>query len=146
MSCAQLSGHRLRHRSRGLVGAGGDSSRCHDALIQTHLRTGCLRKTPGCGPQTRPATAGIAEPSKWRNLEASVVADRATAFHLRLAFVARDVNRYASKPIVLEGDNWERWSYRHCRSFELAGWWDVWSGVDLDASEEPDRIVLPGGR
>ena len=98
------------------------------------------------GQQTTAGTAGIAEPSKVEDPAAATSWQTGRlAFHLQpLRYVVEDVNRYASKPIVLEGDSLGALVITGTvERANIAGWvGSLERAFDLDASEEPDRIVL----
>jgi transmembrane sensor len=98
------------------------------------------------GQQTTAGTAGIAEPSKVEDPAAATSWQTGRlAFHLQpLRYVLEDVNRYASKPIVLEGDNLGALVITGTvERSNIAGWvGSLERAFDLEAREEPDRIVL----
>jgi transmembrane sensor len=98
------------------------------------------------GQQTTAGTAGIAEPSKVEDPAAATSWQTGRlAFHLQpLRYVLEDVNRYASKPIVLEGDSLGALVITGTvERANIAGWvGSLERAFDLDASEEPDRIVI----
>ena len=98
------------------------------------------------GQQTTAGTAGIAEPSKVEDPAAATSWQTGRlAFHLQpLRYVVEDVNRYASKPIVLEGDNVGALVITGTvERSNIAGWvGSLERAFDLEASEEPDRIVI----
>jgi transmembrane sensor len=98
------------------------------------------------GQQTTTGSAGIEEPT--------VVVDPAAAtswqtgrlaFRLQpLHYVLEDVNRYAAKPIVLEGGALGSLQITGTVEREnIAGWvGSLERAFDLQATEEPDRIVI----
>ena len=98
------------------------------------------------GQQTTAGSAGIEEPTEVEDPAAATAWQTGRlAFHLQpLRYVLEDVNRYARKPIVLEGDDLgslvitgtvERGNINGwVRSLERA--------FDLQAREEADRIVI----
>jgi len=98
------------------------------------------------GQQTTAGTAGIAEPSKVEDPAAATSWQTGRlAFHLQpLRYVVEDVNRYASKPIVLEGDTVGALVITGTvERSNIAGWvGSLERAFDLEASEEPDRIVI----
>ncbi|MDB6010019.1 MAG: hypothetical protein JWL65_2269 [Gammaproteobacteria bacterium] len=98
------------------------------------------------GQQTTAGTAGIAEPSEVEDPAAATSWQTGRlAFHLQpLRYVLEDVNRYASKPIVLEGDSLGALVITGTvERSNIAGWvGSLERAFDLDASEEPDRIVI----
>ena len=98
------------------------------------------------GQQTTAGTAGIAEPSEVEDPAAATSWQTGRlAFHLQpLRYVLEDVNRYAGKPIVLEGDSLGALVITGTvERANIAGWvGSLERAFDLDASEEPDRIVL----
>jgi transmembrane sensor len=98
------------------------------------------------GEQTTAGSAGIDEPTKVQD-PAAITAWQTgrLAFRLRpLRYVLEDVNRYAHKRIVLEGD--EVGALMITGTVEranIAGWVkSLERAFDLQATEEPDRIVI----
>jgi transmembrane sensor len=98
------------------------------------------------GQQTTAGTAGIEEPSKVEDPASAVSWQTGRlAFHLQpLRYVLEDVNRYASKPIVLEGDSLGALVITGTvERANITGWvGSLERAFDLDATEEPDRIVI----
>ena len=98
------------------------------------------------GEQTTAGSAGIDEPTKVQD-PAAITAWQTgrLAFRLRpLRYVLEDVNRYARKPIVLEGDNVGALMITGTvERANIAGWVkSLERAFDLRAIEEPDRIVI----
>jgi transmembrane sensor len=96
------------------------------------------------GQQTTAGSAGIEEPTKMEGPAAGWQVGR-LAFHLQpLRYVLEDVNRYAQKPIVLEGENAGALVITGTVEREnIAGWVrSLERAFDLRATEEADRIVL----
>jgi transmembrane sensor len=98
------------------------------------------------GEQTTAGSAGIEEASKVDDPSATTAWQAGRlAFRLQpLRYVLEDVNRYASKPIVLQDESVGSRTITGTVSLgELAGWIDSLRRVfDLEVVEEPDRIVL----
>jgi transmembrane sensor len=98
------------------------------------------------GQQTTAGTAGIAEPSKVEDPAAATSWQTGRlAFHLQpLRYVLEDVNRYSSKPIVLEGDTLGALLITGTvERANIVGWvGSLERAFDLEATEEPDRIVI----
>jgi transmembrane sensor len=98
------------------------------------------------GEQTTAGSAGIDEPTKVQD-SAAITAWQTgrLAFRLRpLRYVLEDVNRYASKRIVLEGDSLGALMITGTvERTNIAGWVkSLERAFDLQATEEPDRIVI----
>ena len=98
------------------------------------------------GEQTTTGIAGIDEPTKVQD-PAAITAWQTgrLAFRLRpLRYVLEDVNRYAPKRIVLEGDNVGALMITGTvERANIAGWVrSLERAFDLRATEEPDRIVI----
>jgi transmembrane sensor len=98
------------------------------------------------GQQTTAGSAGIAEPSQVEDPAAATAWQSGRlAFHLQpLRYVLEDVNRYASKPIVLEGATLGALVITGTVEREnITGWVSSLERVfDLEAIEENDRIVI----
>lgn len=98
------------------------------------------------GQQTTAGRAGIEEPSKVEDPAAATAWQTGRlAFHLQpLRYVLEDVNRYASKPIVLEGDTLGALVITGTvERANIAGWvGSLERAFDLEATEEADRIVI----
>jgi len=98
------------------------------------------------GQQTTAGSAGIAEPSQVEDPAAATAWQSGRlAFHLQpLRYVLEDVNRYASKPIVLEGAALGALVITGTVEREnIVGWvGSLERAFDLQAVEENDRIVL----
>ena len=98
------------------------------------------------GQQTTAGSAGIEEPSKVEDPAAATAWQTGRlAFHLQpLRYVLEDVNRYASKPIVLEGNSLGALLITGTVDREhIAGWvGSLERAFDLEATEEADRIVI----
>lgn len=96
------------------------------------------------GQQTTAGSAGIEEPTNIEDTAAGWQVGR-LAFHLQpLHYVLEDVNRYAHKPIVLEGENVGALVITGTVEREnIQGWVrSLERAFDLQATEEADRIVL----
>jgi transmembrane sensor len=96
------------------------------------------------GQQTTAGSAGIEEPTKMEDPAAGWQVGH-LAFHLQpLHYVLEDVNRYAQKPIVLEGENVGALVITGTVEREnIAGWVrSLERAFDLQATEEPDQIIL----
>jgi transmembrane sensor len=98
------------------------------------------------GEQTTAGSAGIDEPTKVQD-PAAITAWQTgrLAFRLRpLRYVLEDVNRYASKRIVLEGDSLGALLITGTvERTNIAGWVkSLERAFDLQATEEPDRVVI----
>jgi len=98
------------------------------------------------GEQTTAGSAGIEEPTKVQD-PAAITAWQTgrLAFRLRqLRYVLEDVNRYAPKRIVLEGDDVGALVITGTvERANIAGWVrSLERAFDLRATEEPDRIVI----
>jgi transmembrane sensor len=98
------------------------------------------------GQQTTAGSTGIAEPSQVEDPAAATAWQSGRlAFHLQpLRYVLEDVNRYASKPIVLEGEGLGELVITGTVEREnIKGWVGSLERVfDLEAVEEDDRIVI----
>jgi len=98
------------------------------------------------GQQTTAGRAGISEPSQVEDPAAATSWQSGRlAFHLQpLRYVLEDVNRYASKPIVLEGAGLGELVITGTVEPEnIKGWVGSLQRVfDLEAVEEDDRIVI----
>jgi transmembrane sensor len=98
------------------------------------------------GQQTTAGRAGIAEPSQVEDPAAATAWQSGRlAFHLQpLRYVLEAVNRYASKPIVLEGASLGGLVITGTVEPEnIAGWvGSLERAFDLEAVEEDDRIVI----
>jgi transmembrane sensor len=98
------------------------------------------------GQQTTAGSAGIAEPSQVEDPAAATAWQFGRlAFHLQpLRYVLEDVNRYASKPIVLEGATLGALVITGTVEREnITGWVSsLERAFDLEAVEEYDRIVI----
>jgi transmembrane sensor len=98
------------------------------------------------GQQTTAGSTGIAEPSQVEDPAAATAWQSGRlAFHLQpLRYVLEDVNRYASKPIVLEGAGLGELVITGTVEREnIKGWIGSLERVfDLEAVEEDDRIVI----
>jgi transmembrane sensor len=98
------------------------------------------------GEQTTAGSAGIDEPTKVQDpSEITAWQTGRLAFRLRpLRYVIEDVNRYAPKPIVLQGDGvGELIITGTVERANIAGWVkSLERAFDLQATEEPDRIVM----
>jgi transmembrane sensor len=100
----------------------------------------------GAGEQTTAGSAGIDEPTRVQDLAAITAWQTGRlAFRLRpLRDVLEDVNRYAPKRIVLEGDDVGALMITGTvERANIAGWVkSLERAFDLRATEEPDRIVI----
>jgi transmembrane sensor len=98
------------------------------------------------GEQTTAGIGGIDEPTKVQDLAAITAWQTGRlAFRLRpLRYVLEDVNRYAPKRIVLEGDDVGALMITGTvERTNIAGWVkSLERAFDLRAAEEPDRIVI----
>ena len=98
------------------------------------------------GQQTMTGSAGIEEPSKVEDPAAATSwRTGRLAFRLEpLHYVIEDVNRYAPKPIVLEGEGLGSLTITGTVERDnITGWVNSLQRVfDLDATEEVDRIVI----
>jgi len=98
------------------------------------------------GEQTTAGSAGIDEPTKVQDpAEITAWQTGRLAFRLQpLRYVLEDVNRYAPKRIVLEGDNVGALMITGTvERANIAGWVkSLERAFDLRATEEPDRIVM----
>lgn len=98
------------------------------------------------GQQTTAGRAGIAEPSQVEDPAAATAWQSGRlAFHLQpLRYVLEDVNRYASKPIVLEDASLGALVITGTvEPRNIAGWvGSLERAFDLEAIEEDDRIVI----
>jgi len=98
------------------------------------------------GEQTTAGTAGIEEPTRVEDPNAVAAWQTGRlAFRLQpLRYVLEDVNRYARKPIVLEGDELGAIVITGTVEREnIAGWvGSLERAFDLQAVEEADRIVI----
>ncbi len=98
------------------------------------------------GQQTTAGSAGIAEPSQVEDPAAATAWQSGRlAFHLQpLRYVLEDVNRYANKPIVLEGPTLGALVITGTvERRNITGWVSSLERVfDLEAVEEDDRIVI----
>jgi transmembrane sensor len=98
------------------------------------------------GQQTTAGSMGIAEPSQVEDPAAATAWQSGRlAFHLQpLRYVLEDVNRYAAKPIVLEGESLGALEITGTVEREnIAGWvGSLERAFDLQAIEEDDRIVI----
>ena len=98
------------------------------------------------GEQTWAGSAGIDEPTTVQDRNAVTAWQTGhLAFRLQpLRYVLEDVNRYARKPIVTEGDNVGTLMITGTVEREnIAGWVaSLQRAFDLQAIEEPDRIVI----
>jgi transmembrane sensor len=98
------------------------------------------------GEQTMTGSAGIEEPSKVEDPAAATSWQTGRlAFRLEpLHYVIEDVNRYAPKPIVLEGDGLGSLTITGTvERNNITGWVNSLQRVfDLEATEEDDRIVI----
>jgi transmembrane sensor len=98
------------------------------------------------GEQTTVGSAGIDEPTKVPDpAEITAWQTGRLAFRLQpLRYVLEDVNRYAPKRIVLEGDNVGALLITGTvERANIAGWIkSLERAFDLRATEEPDRIVM----
>jgi len=96
------------------------------------------------GQQTTAGSAGIEEPTKMENPATDWQIGH-LAFHLQpLRYVLEDVNRYASKPIVLASDNVGALVITGTVEREnIPGWVkSLERAFDLQATEEADQITL----
>jgi transmembrane sensor len=96
------------------------------------------------GQQTTAGSAGIEEPTKMED-PATGWQTGHLAFRLQpLRYVLEDVNRYAHKPIVLEGGDVGDLVITGTVERENIGGWvkSLERAFDLQATEEADRIVL----
>jgi transmembrane sensor len=96
------------------------------------------------GQQTTAGSAGIEEPTKMEDPATGWQVGH-LAFHMQpLHYVIEDVNRYAHKPIVLEGENVGTLVITGTVEREnIAGWVrSLERAFDLQATEEADRIIL----
>jgi transmembrane sensor len=96
------------------------------------------------GQQTIAGSAGIEEPTKMQDPATGWQIGR-LAFHLQpLRYVLEDVNRYSHKPIVLEsGASGALVVTGTVERENIAGWIkSLERAFDLQATEEPDQIVL----
>jgi transmembrane sensor len=96
------------------------------------------------GQQTTAGSAGIEEPTKMEDPATGWQVGH-LAFHLQpLHYVLEDVNRYAQKPIVLEGENVGTLVITGTVEREnIAGWVrSLERAFDLQATEEADQIIL----
>jgi transmembrane sensor len=98
------------------------------------------------GQQTIAGSAGIEEPTAVED-PAAATAWRTgrLAFRLQpLRYVLEDVNRYAQKPIVLEGDGLgDIVITGTVERDKISGWIaSLERAFDVEANEEPDRIVI----
>jgi transmembrane sensor len=98
------------------------------------------------GQQTTAGSMGIAEPSQVEDPAAATAWQSGRlAFHLQpLRYVLEDVNRYAAKPIVLEGESLGALEITGTVEREnISGWvGSLERAFDLQAIEEDDRIVI----
>jgi transmembrane sensor len=98
------------------------------------------------GQQTTAGSAGIEEPSKVEDPAAATAWQTGRlAFHLQpLRYVIEDVNRYSSKPIVLEGAGLGSLVITGTvERANISGWvGSLERAFDLEAVEEADRIVI----
>ena len=98
------------------------------------------------GQQTTAGSMGIAEPSQVEDPAAATAWQSGRlAFHLQpLRYVLEDVNRYAAKPIVLEGESLGALEITGTVEREnISGWvGSLERAFDLQAVEEDDRIVI----
>jgi transmembrane sensor len=98
------------------------------------------------GEQTMTGSAGIEEPSKVEDPAAATSWQTGRlAFRLEpLRYVIEDVNRYAPKPIVLEGEALGSLTITGTvERNNISGWINSLQRVfDLEAIEEDDRIVI----
>ena len=98
------------------------------------------------GQQTTTDSAGIEEPTVVEDPAAATSWQTGRlAFRLQpLHYVLEDVNRYAAKPIVLEGEALGALQITGTVEREnIAGWvGSLERAFDLRATEEPDRIVI----
>lgn len=98
------------------------------------------------GEQTMTGSAGIEEPSRVEDPAAATSWQTGRlAFRLEpLHYVIEDVNRYAHKPIVLEGEGVGSLTITGTVERDnITGWINSLERVfDLEATEEPDRIVI----
>jgi transmembrane sensor len=98
------------------------------------------------GQQTTAGSMGIAEPSQVEDPAAATSWQSGRlAFHLQpLRYVLEEVNRYAAKPIVLEGGGLGALEITGTVEREnIAGWvGSLERAFDLQAVEEDDRIVI----
>jgi transmembrane sensor len=98
------------------------------------------------GEQTMTGSAGIEEPSKVEDPAAATSWQTGRlAFRLEpLHYVIEDVNRYAPKPIVLEGEGLGSLTITGTVERDnITGWVNSLQRVfDLEATEEDDRIVI----
>lgn len=110
--------------------------------FQPKLRTVRL----DAGQQTTTDSAGIQEPTPVEDPAAATSWQTGhLAFRLQpLRYVLEDVNRYAAKPIVLEGDELAAIQITGTVEREnIAGWvGSLERAFDLQATEEADRIVI----
>jgi transmembrane sensor len=96
------------------------------------------------GQQTTAGSAGIEEPTKMEEPATGWQIGH-LAFHLQpLRYVLEDVNRYAQKPIVLQGDKPGALVITGTVEREnIAGWVkSLERAFDLQATEESDQITL----
>jgi transmembrane sensor len=96
------------------------------------------------GQQTTAGSAGIEEPTKMEDPATGWQVGH-LAFHLQpLHYVLEDVNRYAQKPIVLEGENVGTLIITGTVERDnIAGWVrSLERAFDLQATEEADQIIL----
>ena len=98
------------------------------------------------GQQTITGSTGIQEPTRVEDPAAAVSWQTGRlAFRLQpLRYVLEDVNRYATKPIVLEGDSLGALQITGTVERDnIAGWiGSLERAFDLRATEEADRIVI----
>jgi transmembrane sensor len=98
------------------------------------------------GQQTTAGSMGIAEPSQVEDPAAATAWQSGRlAFHLQpLRYVLEDVNRYAAKPIVLEGESLGALEITGTVERDnISGWvGSLERAFDLQAVEENDRIVI----
>ena len=98
------------------------------------------------GQQTITGSAGIQEPTRVEDPAAAVSWQTGRlAFRLQpLRYVLEDVNRYATKPIVLESDSLGALQITGTVERDnIAGWiGSLERAFDLRATEEADRIVI----
>lgn len=96
------------------------------------------------GQQTTAGSAGIEEPTKMEDPPAGWQIGH-LAFRLQpLRYVLEDVNRYASKPIVLESENMGSLIITGTVERENIDGWikSLEHAFDLQATEQPEQIVL----
>jgi transmembrane sensor len=98
------------------------------------------------GQQTTAGSAGIEEPSKVEDPAAATSWQTGRlAFHLQpLRYVLENVNRYANKPIMLEGERLGSLVITGTvERANISGWvGSLELAFDLEAVEETDRIVI----